>query len=341
MTSSPLSALSRILLLLLTLPGVAGAADVAGRWQSDFGVLTLRQDGNRIEGTYSCCQGELQGTLEGNRLELEWRDPVYGEGWVRFEITGAGRELRGTWARRGEASARGRWNAARLSQRQLRGEPSSWQVEGTNQDAGRLSGTAVLHQEGSRIEGRIEGFYTVMIVDRPARIEIFNELTGMASPSRLDLEWSNPLDGSSGTMTLRWVEDSWKGTWRTHDGLSQGEMVFSKSGKAQVDDGQKSGLEKILVRRESFQQGSRHLDRAESLRNQGRFEDAVGEYQRAVALIPDDLHPERLAAAYYGLGQAYRELGQEDNARHAFQAVLHLGDQVAEPLRFLAELALH
>ena len=334
--------LALILSLPALLPGVTTAADVAGRWQSDFGVLTLRQDGTRIQGTYSCCQGTLEGTLADESLDLEWRDPISGEGWVRFEITKAGRELRGTWGVRGEALSRGRWNATRLSEpQQPRGEPSYWQIDGRSREAGILSGTAVLYHDGQRIQGELEGVYHLRVEGQSMRIEVFNRLAGTATESRLDLEWHNPLDGSAGTMTLRRTRDALTGTWRTHGGQSSGEITFSKSARRGAESEREPRLEDTLERREGFQQGSQHLDRAEALRSQERYQDAVREYQQAIALIPGDLHPNRLAAAYYGMGDSYRELGREAEAKRSFEAVLDLGDEVDEALRAVAELALY
>ncbi len=331
-----------LIVLQLPQPSFAEAVNIAGRWESNFGLIILQQDGDLIAGTYSCCGGgKLQGRLDGNLLKLDWSDPVNGEGWAHFEIAKAKRELHGSWAKSGEALSRGPWNAVRLSEPELRGEPSYWHVEGRSSDAGVLSGTAVLYRDGERIVGKIEGVYHLLIAEQSMRIEVFNRLEGTAKGATFDLIWHNPVDGSSGTMTLRQVQGLLIGTWRTHDGQSTGEITFSKSVTLRAGSDREIRLEDTLERLEGFQEGSQHLERANSLRDQGRYQDSVREYQLAIALIPGELHPNRLAAAYYGMGDSYRLLGREDEAERSFQAVLDFGDDIDEALRVLAEVALH
>ena len=115
------------------LPGSPAIPDISGKWNSDFGILDFTQDGNKVRGTYSCCNGIITGTIKGNRFRFTWQDPVYGKGWGVFVLNDDGRRLIGKWGINKETTV-GEWNAWRTGDRPPAGNtpatPKISQTEG-------------------------------------------------------------------------------------------------------------------------------------------------------------------------------------------------------------------
>lgn len=55
------------------------AANVAGKWKTSEGELTLNQTGNRVQGTYANDGGEIEGEVRGNVLEGWWIENSSGQ----------------------------------------------------------------------------------------------------------------------------------------------------------------------------------------------------------------------------------------------------------------------
>jgi len=58
-------------------PGLSSAGDPinwSGAWQTTFGELVLRQQGNLVEGTYTYRGGRLRGEVKGNTLVGQWME---------------------------------------------------------------------------------------------------------------------------------------------------------------------------------------------------------------------------------------------------------------------------
>jgi predicted esterase len=67
----------------------------AGEWVSDLGAMTLKQDGERVTGTYGE-DGEVVGSAEGKKLSLTWTQGS-GTGQGSFELGEDGSAFKGTW----------------------------------------------------------------------------------------------------------------------------------------------------------------------------------------------------------------------------------------------------
>lgn len=61
-----------LLTLLLSLLSGFAVADVAGKWKTSEGDLTLQTSGNQVRGSYTNDNGELIGKMSGNVLEGFW-----------------------------------------------------------------------------------------------------------------------------------------------------------------------------------------------------------------------------------------------------------------------------
>lgn len=211
---------------------------ISGRWDSDFGLIVLEQDGTQVTGTYNCCGGgRVIGSVRDEELSLTWEDPGNGRGWSRFRIESGGRRLNGTWGSEGTAQARGAWNAWRLgAEPELKGTATFWKVEGRNRQAGILEATAVIYFDGEKVTGKIEGTYiTVESSGDTRRTEVVNYLEGVVRGSELDLTWIDPTNGGTGSMSLLADSNRLAGTWQGLGGLYRGDIQFARSNE-KVDD---------------------------------------------------------------------------------------------------------
>jgi hypothetical protein len=69
----------------------SGAVDFSGCWSTSFGVMTLRQEGTGVTGTYGREGTEcaLEGTVAEGRLTFKYKEPVEkGSGWFRLRRPG-------------------------------------------------------------------------------------------------------------------------------------------------------------------------------------------------------------------------------------------------------------
>lgn len=100
------------------------AASFAGTWRTDWGMMKLRQSGNRVEGTYSHQNGRITGTVSGNTLTGYWsQNPSHefpnDKGPLSLTLTDGGRKFTGTWQRvkeRTRGTPGGTWNGTRVAE---------------------------------------------------------------------------------------------------------------------------------------------------------------------------------------------------------------------------------
>jgi len=71
---------------------------LSGEWKTDFGLMTLTQQGTSVTGTYTQSSGKLSGTLSGNVLRFRW-EQSNGSGSGRFEFSNDGNSFDGGWCR--------------------------------------------------------------------------------------------------------------------------------------------------------------------------------------------------------------------------------------------------
>jgi hypothetical protein len=75
---------------------------LSGKWKTDFGLMTLTQDGSTVTGSYTHDSGKIEGRLEGNILRGTWSEsPSYkapkDAGDFEFIFSEDGRNFTGTW----------------------------------------------------------------------------------------------------------------------------------------------------------------------------------------------------------------------------------------------------
>ncbi len=140
---------------------LSAPADYSGRWVTSFGRMTLRQDGNRVAGTYGREGDEctIEGTVEHGRLVFTYKEPVeHGSGSFRLRRPGCfvGEYLAAGWPRPrswyGWRGFDGLWDTS-IGRLKLidEGGPLRGGVE--HDAAARLE----LDEEGGRLRLRIEG----------------------------------------------------------------------------------------------------------------------------------------------------------------------------------------
>jgi hypothetical protein len=76
--------------------GPASTGNLSGEWKTDFGLMTLTQQGTSVTGAYGTSGGRLSGTLSGNVLRFRW-EQSNGSGSGRFEFKG--NTFDGGWCR--------------------------------------------------------------------------------------------------------------------------------------------------------------------------------------------------------------------------------------------------
>jgi hypothetical protein len=105
------------LLLLFSAAVLAFAADLTGTWnfnvETDMGsgspIMTFKQDGNNLTGTYKGQLGEatLHGTVDGNKVEFSFEVSPTGDKFlVRYTGNVDGNTMKGTVDLAGQATGK-------------------------------------------------------------------------------------------------------------------------------------------------------------------------------------------------------------------------------------------
>jgi hypothetical protein len=76
--------------------------DVGGRWSTNFGTMTLQQDGEEVTGTYTHDDGRIVATLSDHVLTGQWMEAPDGEhdsdsGTFRLVFAPDGQSFAGNW----------------------------------------------------------------------------------------------------------------------------------------------------------------------------------------------------------------------------------------------------
>ena len=88
------------------------AIDISGTYDSNWGVVQLRQSGDSVTGKYECCGGgTITGTIVDGVIEYRWdQQGASGNGvWAIPHKTG---RMIGTWGSGGSDVNGGGWNLA-------------------------------------------------------------------------------------------------------------------------------------------------------------------------------------------------------------------------------------
>lgn len=94
----------------------AGPPSFAGRWQTSYGVMTLKQEQQVVTGTYSWegVESTIKGQVKGLTLSFRYQD-ASGQGHGSFTLSSDGQSFKGRWQLDGEQQW-GQWSGQRLAQ---------------------------------------------------------------------------------------------------------------------------------------------------------------------------------------------------------------------------------
>ncbi|MGE5236241.1 MAG: OmpA family protein [Acidobacteriota bacterium] len=94
--------------------GPAPKVDVAGVYNTSYGLMRIEQDGARLAGCYGSSGGQLSGNLNGRVMELEWReDEGKRIGTAVMVAADDGGTLNGVWFENG--ALHGEWSGERAA----------------------------------------------------------------------------------------------------------------------------------------------------------------------------------------------------------------------------------
>jgi hypothetical protein len=322
-----------VLMMTMVLLGTSAFAEgpFEGQWESDFGILDLKQEGDTVTGTYSCCHGTIAGKINGSRLEFRWQDPVYGTGWGRFTLDG--KTMQGVWGYDGTQQANGQWRAVRFSEPHMRGKPSYWTVTGFNAQVGKLTGSAELFFHAKKVTGTIEGRYAALVAGQEKPHDVFNYVDGSIEGTSLKLRWRNPVDQSAGDMQLIRQGDQLDGTWETDDKTARGSIRFVRKAEGEHTAGR--SLQSVLDQQTKRQKAEKLLHSAATSPS---HQEAIRRYQEAARLFEEVGDWNKVGYAFYGWATDTAASGNYDEAKRLYQKVLDLGEKVEPGIRQLAEM---
>lgn len=83
-----------------------------GTWSTQWGDMTLTQNGSTVTGKYTHDDGTISGTVNGNVLTGTWKEPGQ-VGKIRFVMSSDGKTFSGGWGYNDEAPERSGWDGTR------------------------------------------------------------------------------------------------------------------------------------------------------------------------------------------------------------------------------------
>ena len=91
-----------IFLLASGMIALAEGVNFTGVWDTNFGTMTLKQNGNSVTGAYTHDDGRIEGKVSGDRLDFRWfEEPTYSPpndaGGGYFIIAADGKSFKGKW----------------------------------------------------------------------------------------------------------------------------------------------------------------------------------------------------------------------------------------------------
>jgi OOP family OmpA-OmpF porin len=94
--------------------GPAPKVEVAGVYDTSYGLMRIEQDGSRLAGCYDYSDGQLSGSLNGRVMELEWReDDGHRIGSAVMVVSEKGDTLNGVYFEDG--ALKGEWSGHRAA----------------------------------------------------------------------------------------------------------------------------------------------------------------------------------------------------------------------------------
>ena len=178
----------------------------AGKWDTNFGVVTIQITGYRVSGTFYDGNGSIEGTVNGYVIEGNWIQPDR-SGKFRFEMGLNGNTFKGRWTEE-DNSGGGEWNGKSLDNVQ-----------------------SEMHPENSKngFSGHWETDYGILIiqVSENRAIGIYYEGTasikGKVKGYVLEGNWSQPDRNGKFRFELGQDGTTFKGRWSDANNTGGGE----------------------------------------------------------------------------------------------------------------------
>ena len=195
------------LIVFLSARGAAKDATFAGEWETTYGRMILKANGQKISGTYVYAGGvanDISGTQDGRKLTFTYEEPgVRGEGL--FTLSEDGVSFDGQWRPAGK-TAWSSWSGRRPSA-PLQNFSGVWKTS---------FGMMRLTQHGNAVDG-------CYMFSGTARI------TGTVNGERLVFTYREP-DGTKGAgeFTLAQDREGFSGKWKPDGGKDGGEWTGTR-----------------------------------------------------------------------------------------------------------------
>ncbi len=202
-------------------PAPSGTKQFTGNWETEWGDMTLTQNGTSLTGTYDYDGGRINGTVDGNTATGTWSEapsyqPPLDAGDFVFVLSSDGTSFSGDW-RYGSCD----WDGDLRGSRAQQPAPTPTPVTPTGGWIGTWStnwGDMTLTQSGSTVTGTYAhdtGHITATVSGNYLQ-GTWSEAPSYAPPNDAgDVEWTLSSDGKS--FTGHWRYDS-SGAWQPWTG---------------------------------------------------------------------------------------------------------------------------
>jgi hypothetical protein len=177
------------LIVLQTTPLAAQTSDFSGEWETTFGLLTLTQNGEAVQGDYEVSgeRSTLEGTVQGPVLNFQYREGAI-EGVGRFQLSDDGRRFTGRWREQGGEEWYP-WNGTRQA---VAGFEGLWETT-----FGRMRLVAA--------DDHVQGIYA---------LGAGSTIDGTVEEGRLTFQYREPEVDGKGWFELSEDGQSFTGQWR-------------------------------------------------------------------------------------------------------------------------------
>ncbi len=290
-----------------------------GLWQSDSGMLLIKQEGALIEGISYTLQRELVGTIIEDKITFQWTDLSLKTGGGEFKIEDNGNKLTGFWANKEEKY---RWDVVRYQKQKedFKGQPTYWYVEEEIsspflKQAGKTKGQAILYVHNGKVAGKFQG--TFHFADMPEQKETyFNYIEGDQEDDQLVLQWRNPIDASSSNMILKKVQGGWQGTSKSNSGDQvTGEIFLRKSKKTFLND--EISISSVIpdtIKKFNLVSGFIHFEKAKKISFNKNYKESAREGEKAISFFHNASNENQLRNAYIFVAKTYHMAKNTDKA---------------------------
>ena len=182
------------LLLILAAPS-RGESSFAGTWETEYGILTLTQEGSTVKGFYvmNGIRCTVEGTVEKAKYTFRYQEPGV-NGFGQFELSIDGKSFTGKWGLQQNALT-GSWSGKRVaaaSGAAPEGFQGLWES-----NFGRIRLV--------QVENRVHGIYAY---------SQGSSITGTVEGKKLTFQYKEPSAEGEGWFELATDANSFKGKWK-------------------------------------------------------------------------------------------------------------------------------